>query len=172
MWFVKWIKSVWDWFFPKPKPLPYEFKYPLNSVLDETDEHKLFKRVEEETPDGVVIMTYDEPTNTFLYWSDNRIAYKYLEVVARKYVIVYDCKENYINIFRELIKSMEKKKEVKEDGPFVTFKSYNTASHKINDGKIVNERSNQYKRLGKWEDREIPVITYKPLNYLEYKKQV
>jgi len=168
MWIINWLKSLWNWIFPKPKPIPYEFKYPLSSEVEEMDEHKLFKRVEEETPEGNVIMMYDEQNNIFLYWSNKPITYKYLEVVARKYVIVYNCRENYINIFKELIKAMDKKKEVEENGPFVKFKA--SASNKVK-GKLVNERSNQYKRVGKWEP-EKPVVTYKQMNYLEYKKQV
>lgn len=175
MWLFTWLKSIFfSWLRPVKKITPYEFKYPLNSILEETEEHKKYKRVEEETPEGKVIMTYDEPTNTFFYWSDKSIAYRYLEVVARKYVVVYDCKDIYINIFKELIKAKNKKEEVIEDkpSPFATFKSYNTSTHKLTNTKLVNERSNQYKRIGKWNDKKEEVVTYKSINYLEYKKQI
>ena len=166
MWVVEWVMSWWKWFFPV-KSSPYEFKYPLNLEAEETDENKKLKRVEENTPAGHVYMTYDELTNTFFYWSDKAVAYKYLDVLARKYVIVYDCKDVYVNIFRELIKSSFKKEEEKKEvGPYATFKNYSPKRRRP-----LKERTNSYKYLGKWVNA-IPVNTYKTGSYLDYKKQL
>ncbi len=168
MWIIKWLKSWWNWFFPVKQNDLYEFKYPLNTLAEETDENKKLKRVEENTPEGHVYMTYDEVTNTFLYWSNKAVAYKYLDVLARKYVIVYDCKEVYVNIFREIIKSSFKKEEEKEEkeSPYATFKSKPKKRYRP-----FKERTNLYKYLGKWTDT-ISVNTYKKESYLDYKKQL
>jgi hypothetical protein len=114
-------------------------------------------------------MTYDEPSNTFFYWSDKAIAYKYLDVVARKFVIVYDCNDVYVNLFREIINSaLKEKKETKEeDGPFAKFKSYKP----IKTYRPMKEKVNQYKYVGKWKEPE-PTKEMKPSSYLEYKKQM
>ena len=169
MWLIQWILSWWRWFFPIPITYPYEFKYPLCDPVEETEENQRYKRVEEVTPEGHVYMTYDEPSNTFFYWSDKAISYKYLDVVARKFVIVYDCKEVYVNLFREIINSaLKEKKETKEEeGPFAKFKSYKpTKTYRP-----MKEKVNQYKYVGKWKEPE-PVKEIKTSSYLEYKKQM
>ena len=169
MWIMTWILSWWRWFFPLPISYPYEFKYPLSDVVEETEENKRYKRVEEVTPEGHVYMTYDEPSNTFFYWSEKAIAYKYLDVLARKFVIVYDCKEVYVNLFREIINSAlkEKEEEKPKDGPYATFKSYKPKRMY----RPLKEKVNQYKHVGKWKEPE-PVKEYKSSSYLDYKKQI
>ena len=43
---------------------------------------------------GNVIMRYNYDDEVFEYWSDNKVlSYKDLDVVARKYVVVYSCKD-------------------------------------------------------------------------------
>ena len=164
MW--KFLMSLWRWFFPLPiKATPYEFTYPLNSVAEETEENKRLKRVEEITPEGKVYMTYQEENNHFLYWADKAIQYKYLDVAARKYVIVYDCKEFYVNMFRELLnKKIPEKKQ--ETGPFVVYKSYK----KVIDPRYVKEKTNQFKYLGKWT--ETTPVTFKKINFSDFKKSL
>jgi hypothetical protein len=166
---MKWIQSWWRWFFPIQISYPYEFKYPLSTPVEETEENKRYKRVEEMTPEGNVYMSYDEPSNTFFYWSEKAIAYKYLDVVARKFVIVYDCKEVYVNLFREIINSAMKEKveEKAKDGPYATFKSYKPKRMY----RPLKEKVNQYKHVGKWKEPE-PVKEYKSSSYLDYKKQI
>jgi hypothetical protein len=62
--------------------------------------------VRETTPQGDVIMTYDDSRKTFCYYSDKRtIQFKYLEPVARKYVIEHRCKRLYIDFRKELMKA-------------------------------------------------------------------
>ena len=169
MWFMDWVMSWWRWFFPVQLSYPFEFKYPLSTMVEETEENRLYKRVEEVTPEGKVYMTYDEPSNTFFYWSEKAIAYKYLDVLARKFVIVYDCKEVYVNLFREIINSAlkEKEEEKEKDGPYATFKSYKPKKMY----RPLKEKVNQYKYVGKWKEPE-PVKQYKSTSYLDYKKQM
>lgn len=50
----------------------------------------------EQTPVGNVIMQYDVQKETFVYYSDNNIPFRYLETVARKYVCSFFCKELYV----------------------------------------------------------------------------
>ena len=60
-------------------------------------------------------MKYNDDVERFEYWSDKSIRYKYLEVVSRKYVIIYDCKDKYVNMFKELLEAMDKAKEEKKN---------------------------------------------------------
>ena len=150
----------------------YEHSYPLDTpkeTIEESIDHLIHKRVEEKTPEGNVILSYDEPSNTFLYWAQKPIAYRYLEVLARKYVILYDCKGIYVNMFTELLKAMNPPEKKVSDSPFVVYKSYNTVAHKIDNRKLANENGNHYKHMGK----EIPVevvSTVKPITFADYKK--
>ena len=98
---MKLFTWIWDWimsWFKKPipaiTPIPlYETYYPLSTpkdLLQETEGNVKLEQVEEMTPDGKVIMKYNKEDNLFLYWSDKPIMYRFLEAVARIYVILYD----------------------------------------------------------------------------------
>lgn len=66
--------------------------------------------VMETTPIGNVIMNYDKVTETFKYFSDFNVPYRYLEVIARKYVITFNCKPLFIDM-EEALKNFEEKWE-------------------------------------------------------------
>lgn len=67
--------------------------------------------VMEHTPSGNVLMIYDSVRETFKYYSDNTIPYRYLDVVARKYVKFFDCRPIFVNTEEE-IQLAEKKLEL------------------------------------------------------------
>jgi hypothetical protein len=55
--------------------------------------------VRETTPQGDVIMAYDADREMFCYYCDKRsVQFKYLEPLARKYVVEHGCKRLYIDI--------------------------------------------------------------------------
>jgi hypothetical protein len=65
--------------------------------------------VRETTPQGDVIMTYDMERALFCYYCDKRtVQFKYLEPVARKYVIEHGCKRLYIDFRKEMSKANER----------------------------------------------------------------
>ena len=73
----------------------------------------------EHTPQGNVIMTYDLSKNSFKYYSDNTIPYRYLETVARKYIKQFDCRPIFVDMEEEIKLaeekwSLEREKEEKE----------------------------------------------------------
>ena len=57
----------------------------------------------EHTPLGCVIMRYSNARKTFEYYSNHTIPYRFLETVARKYVITFFCKSVYIVMSEELL---------------------------------------------------------------------
>ena len=99
----------------------------------------------EHTPLGNVVMLYDNVRETFKYYSDNTIPYRYLEVVARKYVKQFDCRPIFVDMDEEIQlaekqnqerkEKEESEKKKKEEKPasqieekrnvFAKFKSYN-----------------------------------------------
>ena len=79
-------------------------KYVINKKLD-----KLMNcYVIEKTPLGNVLMIYNNNRTTFSYYSDSNIPYRYLEVVARKYVKTFACRPIFIDMDEELKKAEEK----------------------------------------------------------------
>ena len=67
----------------------------------------------EKTPLGNVIMYYDHSRETFTFYSDSSIPYRYLETISRRYVVLNNCKKIYVNMEEE-IKCAEKKIEEKK----------------------------------------------------------
>lgn len=160
---------------PEPQEIPYEnlYMFPSNvdeEVPEESEDLKHLGVVEEITPEGAVRMKFED--GIFLYWAHRAIQYKYLETVARKYVMVYDCRNHYINIFEELaIAAAKPKKEPVHPAIFASFKKYNTKRKQIKHNYIVNEKSNQYNWKGKISEYERPVVAeVKPLRYSDFKK--
>jgi len=159
----------------EPQETPYEnlYMFPCNedeAVPEESEESKAMGVVEETTPEGVVRMKFED--GIFLYWSHRAIQYKYLETVARKYVMVYDCRNHYINIFEELaIAAAKPKKDPVHPTIFASFKKYNTKRKQIKHNYIVTEKSNQYNWKGKISEYERPVVAeVKPVRYSDFKK--
>jgi len=69
--------------------------------------------VMEKTPVGNAIMFYNNSKSSFEYYSDSTLPYRYLEVIARKYILTYKCKQIFVDMEKE-IKEAEKKLEEKK----------------------------------------------------------
>lgn len=138
--------------------------------------------IREETPKGEVIMYYGHEMESFIYYSKTKeFPYKYLETLARKYVIMYDCKKLYVDIRKEYEKGLNKYKELKENKTpegvtggtggtggeggggekkkkqlFVCFKTYNRKGEVNAKQKdkiyILREKANRYSYRGKIEE--------------------
>jgi hypothetical protein len=72
----------------------------------------------ENTPFGNVLMIFDKELETFKYYSDNTIPYRYLETVGRKYVKQFCCRPIFVDMEEELNiseKKWEKERKEKEE---------------------------------------------------------
>lgn len=101
------------------KTIKYEEKYIEKYNLTEKKELSVEKLESlknsllfETTPFGNIIMFYDHSRETFTYYSDNTMPYRFLETVGRKYVIIHDCKQLFVDMEEEL-KDVEDKKNLK-----------------------------------------------------------
>jgi hypothetical protein len=83
-------------------------------VIDERLDKLKNSFVIEKTPLGNVLMLYNNKRESFEYYSDNTIPYRYLESVCRKYVKMFNCRPIYY-IMEEELKKYEKKLEEKEN---------------------------------------------------------
>ena len=131
-----------------------DFNLSIHKLEEQAVQYILSKRLEklknsfimEKTPLGNVIMYYNVNRESFEYFSDSTIPYRFLEVVARKYVITFQCRFIYVMMEEEL-KKYEKKLELQEiqkqknqevdlkansstnkKNVFAIFKSYNKES--------------------------------------------
>lgn len=141
---------------PEKKPEPavrYEYKYldkydKLKTLHDTDAVINLNTIVMENTPAGNVIMNYDSENKAFNYYCDKKdVPFKYLETVARKYVINNQCIDIYIDIRDELCEKKVVVAEVKDDAPkknnvFATFKQYKSGDQ-TKQGQVQDNRSTQ-----------------------------
>tara|TARA_B100001057_G_C22677753_1_gene882523 strand:+ start:244 stop:891 length:648 start_codon:yes stop_codon:yes gene_type:complete len=185
-------------YFTKNEPIikkeKYQDKYLKEYEMLEMKEYsekalKLLDRnvVEEETDKyGLIKMKYNPEENKFIYYTEfiKTIPYNILDVVARKYVVHFDCKCIFIDIKEELKnkekenkeKSTEKKELEKSkkdlDDVFAKFKPYNV-KEKANIN--IKNKINNYKYGGKIQEMELEVKnnnSVKVLSYKEFKKNV
>ena len=80
----------------------------INHIINEKLDTLQNNFVIEKTPLGNVLMFYNNKKQTFEYYSDNSIPYRFLEVVSRKYVLTFHCRFLYVDMEEEL-KKCEKK---------------------------------------------------------------
>ena len=160
-------------FFHKEKKIkekeeePYENKYydkfeDLDCIELEEDYVKSLKSniIIEKTPKGNVLMYYDFEKESFIYYCDTKdISYLYLETIARKYAIQFNCKKIVVDIKKELEEAKKekpkeeiKKKENKNE-LFASFKNYNRkgsgGAKTLNKKFIIRQQANRYSYKGK-----------------------
>lgn len=166
--------------------LLYENKYKqkynkLETIeLDKDDLQNLKnKTIIEYTPKGNVIMYYNSEDNVFNYYCDTKdIPYHYLETIARKYVVQFNCKKIYINMIDHMKTSdeIEDKYKKNKNPLFIDYKfnSKNQSRGGKNDTKkyIVKEKSNRYSYCGKISDFKFLKQHYqkKKFTFADFKK--
>jgi len=92
------------------KEQPYENKYydrfeqlECEDLEEDTVKGMKNNALYETTPKGKVIMYYDFEKESFVYYCDTKdIPYLYLETVARKYALTYNCKKIVVDIKKEM----------------------------------------------------------------------
>jgi hypothetical protein len=154
--------------------VPYENKYYdlfEKMEYDDLDENTVkgmkHNILYEMTPKGRVLMYYDFDTESFVYYCDTKdIPYLYLETVARKYALTYDCKKIVVDIKKEMEDAKQtninnsttklstvRKNTTETNDMFASFKSYNrkgTGGSKIVNKKFVlRQNANRYSYRGK-----------------------
>ena len=127
----------------------YKKEFRCMKETDHVPENLEKSFVMEFTPVGNVMMLYNKERETFFYYSDNEVPFRFLEVVARKYALMFQCKSLVIDAEIEMEKLEQKKKDdmekaeeekvelekkpkvetpPKKKDVFAKFKSYNAAS--------------------------------------------
>jgi hypothetical protein len=157
--------------------------------------------VSEETPKGIVVLSYNIGTDSFEYYTDkcSDISYEILDSVARFFTVKLNCKQICVNYkaeiengtnkmlsdieYDKLIKeNKEKMMQEREEGSvFASFKSYNKKSGNNVDKKyyVITDKANRFKYKGKIIDYEKirdaakeKKETCKNISYCDYKRSV
>ena len=151
----------------------------------ETNEKNI---VNDATPEGNVFMKYSEDNEGFEYWCDNKnVKYDFLDTVARKYCIVYNCRDKY-NDRKKSIKQQEeedkkeeereeeKETEVEEESIFVKQKKIETKKIDRSKGSVAL-KSNKFIYKGKviecpvflkTREDELKIKTKKNMSFSEW----
>jgi hypothetical protein len=113
----------------------------------------------ENTPRGNIIMFYDSFKQGFSYYSDQHMSYPILNAAAMKYVIIYRCRDFFMDeqIITQDSRLLDLYKKEKEDsikkkeetigkidtkaGPFAKFKSYVKPSDPVSSAVVTNKIS-------------------------------
>ena len=98
----------------KNKSINQARQYVINTRLDKLKNCYVI----EKTPIGNVLMIYEKDRESFKYYSDCNIPYRYLEVVGRKYVKLFGCRPIFVDMEEELRlfeEKWEKEQEIKKN---------------------------------------------------------
>jgi hypothetical protein len=137
---------------------PHKYEDELNDALNDYDKNNL-PNIEFEVPMNRVLMYYDPKKETFCYYTKHGdVAYKYLNVVCRKFVIDNKCKE----LYKEGIEQFEEPKEIIMDKCFTKKRKKPT----ITETKIINK----FIRMGTYEDyyESKKVVPKNTLSFMDY----
>ena len=130
---------------------------------------------------GTVMMRYSPSLAAFEYWTDKDVSYKHLEIIARKYVGMFDCGpvcidrrgklrekiqklEAQVKVNLAKIESGEDKAERKkaEDSVFASLKTYGKGNSKgsslktkITRKDVVADVANKFIKRGKLVDMKV-----------------
>jgi hypothetical protein len=140
-----------------------EFNELESRDLTDDDKEKIKStEIDETTPIGLVKMRYSLDDEAFIYYADQDISYKYLEVVSRLLVNKLGIKSIYIDYFKELIKARDIYKEKFGDkNNDKNEKSVKNSIYAISNNRklpentkhyISPEKSNKYIKKGKLRD--------------------
>lgn len=127
----------------------------------------------ENTPDGLVIMSYSKEDEGFLYWANKLVQYKYLETVARKYVIDNHCVNlykgfEYIDVESDYESEEEEIVEKEEENSIFVKRKKSEKEERVKEIYVRNK----YKMVGKIEDFNMmkDFVEKKEFSFEDFKK--
>ena len=151
--------AAWWWHRPKGWRVPtYEESYPLDlKEVEETPENREAGVVVEDTPEGRVKMRREG--GVFEYWAHRAMAYRYLEPVARKHVLLYG--GTYAKLENATVKEVGDAKEGRS--VFVTLKTTKRRE--------VCKEINRYRWMGK-ETEDVTKMVARDVTFAAFKNKM
>ena len=123
-------------------------KEAIDSIINERLDDLKNSHIIEKTPNGNVLMFWNNKRGTFEYYSDNTIPYRYLEPVGRKYVKTFNCRPIFVDMEEELKLSEEKFKKEKEEKERLELEEKNRLEEaKNNNTPIIPDKKNVFAKF-------------------------
>lgn len=120
------------------------FDFIINGRLDKLENSFII----ENTPQGNVLMFWNNKRGSFEYYSDNTIPYRYLEPVGRKYVKTFNCRPIFVDMEEELKICEERLKKEKEEKELQEAEEKKRLEEaKLNNTPIVPEKKNVFAKF-------------------------
>ena len=140
---------------------PYEENQDLVSLKDNF--------VEEKSPRGIIYMAYDNSIDSYIYYSETKdIPYKYLETVARKYVIDNKCLNIYIDYKEEYIQGLNKYKQRLEERKELLEKKKKEQEQKQDEDNVENKKKNIFANFKSYNKQDKSTKNNTDTNAKEY----
>ncbi len=99
--------------------------------------------IEEKSPRGIIYMAYDNSIESYIYYSKTKdIPYKYLETVARNYVIDNKCLNIYVDYKEEYIQGLKKYKQRLQERKEFLEKKKKEQELKEDEDNVENKKKN------------------------------
>ena len=110
-------------------PLPYADRWPLCEITEETEQLEELKQnvIMEHTSNGPIFMRYNHEQEGFDYWSNDDIEYAELNATARKYALMYQCRNAYTETDEKIIDPSNNESKVDDDDVFLKPKNVKKA---------------------------------------------
>jgi hypothetical protein len=141
--------------------------YPLDGVAEETEENLALRQVEEDVPDTGRVFLRGAAKGEFDYWTDRPVSFPNLEALARKWTLVYQEPDAYVE--RKRVLEARPVQAPSLDSVFAPLKSYAAPTTVV---KL--EQCNVYRWRGR--AREVPLRKIeepvRPVRYSDFKKNV
>lgn len=141
------------------------------NIIDERIYKLKTTYVIEKTPLGNVLMLYDKERETFKYYADSTIPYRYLEVVSRKYVKFFNCRPIFIDMEEELNLFEERWEKQQKDNQIKKIEEITKNETKINNKKNVFAKFKSYNKDVGSKISMAPPKNGMPNNYINDKKE-
>ena len=120
------------------------FDFVINERLDKLSNSFII----ENTPQGNVLMFWNNKRSSFEYYSDFTIPYRYLEPVGRKYVKTFNCRPIFVDMEEELKICEERLKKEKEEKELKEIEDKKRIEEaKINNTPIAPEKKNVFAKF-------------------------
>ena len=140
---------------------PYEENEDLVSLKDNF--------IEENTPRGIIYMAYDNSIESYIYYSKTKdIPYKYLETVARKYVIDNKCLNIYVDYKEEYIQGLNKYKQMLQERKDLLENKIKEKEQKQDEDNVENKKKNIFANFKSYNKQDKSTKNNTDTNTKEY----
>jgi len=125
--------------------------------------------IEENTPRGIIYMAYDNTIESYIYYSKTKdIPYKYLETVARKYVIDNKCLNIYVDYKEEYIQGLNKYKQRLQERKELLENKIKEKEQKQDEDNVENKKKNIFANFKSYNKQDKSTKNNTDTNTKEY----